>query len=234
MTVCNQNATLSSWLHATIVYRMRTDDVNYGPEYWDSLDGGTGYQDSVMHEDLAHIVKEVFGYKKGKDISGDVNILEFGCAAGYLVKHLRRRGHDAWGLDISEYAMSLAPPEAKEYLRYYDMTWPGINTQFGDNYFKLAICFETMEHIPEESVHNALERIHDTITPDGHAVFTICTEEQPNPYDDPTHVTIKPRGWWEKQFFMVGMFRNERLENMLRSFYLFSQHQGVFVCQKAN
>lgn len=213
---------------------MRTEDTNYGPDYWDSLDGGTGYQDSVMHEDLAHIVKEVFGYAHGKDISGQTNIVEFGCAAGYLVRHLRRRGHEAWGLDISEYAMGLAHEDAAPYLRWYDMTAVGMNHQFGDNYFKLAICFETMEHIDEKFVDIALSRIHDSITPDGYALFTICTAEQPNPYDDPTHVTIKPRDWWTARLGGNGLHRVSELEGRFQSFYLFSAHQGVFVCRKAS
>jgi predicted TPR repeat methyltransferase len=38
-----------------------------------------------------------------------------GCAKGYLVKILREEGMDAWGVEISDYAMSNAPDEVRVY-----------------------------------------------------------------------------------------------------------------------
>ena len=44
-------------------------------------------------------------------------VLDVGCAKGFLVRHLRKLGVDAWGTDISEYAISTAPADVRPYLR---------------------------------------------------------------------------------------------------------------------
>lgn len=37
---------------------------------------------------------------------GKVKFLDIGCACGILVKELRERGAEAWGIEVSEYALS--------------------------------------------------------------------------------------------------------------------------------
>lgn len=44
-----------------------------------------------------------------KKIYGEVTFLDFGCAKGYLVKALRLLGLDAYGYDVSKYAVENAP-----------------------------------------------------------------------------------------------------------------------------
>lgn len=212
---------------------LRTHDVDYGESYWNTLDAGAGYVDSTMHEDLAHAVKEVFGIdrKAGVDISASINVVDVGCASGFLVRHLRRRGFDAWGLDISKYALEHAPADTADYLRWYDLT--GIDGSFfGTEKFRLLTCLETLEHIPEEHVDRALGHLHDLLEPGGHALLTICTDSQPGWDTDPTHVTIKPAAWWRLQLGRAGFARMTRPVEELRRFWLFSLHHGVFVVQR--
>lgn len=45
---------------------------------------------------------------------GDV-ILDYGCARGYVVKAFRMLGYEAFGIDVSEWAIENADPEAKPY-----------------------------------------------------------------------------------------------------------------------
>ena len=207
---------------------MRTDDVSYGKDYWDSLDGGLGYQDSTMWEDIAHILKEVFGVEKGKDVSSEKSFLDIGCARGYLVKHMRRRGFESWGTDFSAHILNTADPDAKPWLRGHDLTL-SVPMQWNDGYFQLVSCIETMEHIPEVSVPQALAHIRRVAG--GWTVFTICTAEHPDPYDDPTHITIRPREWWLAQLVKAGFSTGFAQEREVKRFYLFSAHHGVFVCR---
>lgn len=214
---------------------MRTDDLNYGEDYFETLDNGDGYRDSTMWEDIAHTIKEAFGVDRVKrpwqDLSGTVNVVDVGCAKGFLVRHLRRRGFDAWGLDISEYALDTAPDDVKTYLRQFDLTTPD-NSHFGAQAFRLALCIETMEHIPEDKVQVALRHIYTLLKKHGRAVFTICTDKQPGWDSDPTHVTIKPREWWTEQLTAAG-FVEEPLDTWalgyLKMHWLFAEHDGVFV-----
>lgn len=210
---------------------MRTDDTGFGRDYFETLDGGLGYQDSTMWEDIAHTIKEVFAIYDQADNSGSLHTIDVGCAKGFLVRHLRRRGFDAWGLDFSEYAIGQAPDDTAEYLRLYDLTSRAL-PDFGSQKLTFALCIETMEHIPEEHVDQALTNILHLVKRGSQILFTICTDQQPGWDSDPTHVTIKSRAWWDSRLDQVGYKVSSddlRRENRLHGFWLFSQHDGVFV-----
>lgn len=214
-----------------MVQAVRTDDTNFGEQYFETMDGGDGYLDSTMWEDLAHTVKEVFAIHDKRDHSGEIHAIDIGCAKGYLVRHLRRRGFDAWGEDISEYAIGNAPDDTREFLRLYDLT--SLDPSFfGTEAFNLALCFETMEHIPEPNVDQALTNIFNMLEPGAQVLFTICTDKQPGWDSDPTHVTIRSREWWDARLTQNGYKVSSvdlNRENALYGFWLFSQHDGVFV-----
>lgn len=213
---------------------MRTDDTDYGHDYFETLDGGDGYVDSTMWEDIAHTIKEVFAIIDRQDRSGDLHTVDVGCAKGFLVRHLRRRGFDAWGLDISQYAIDTAPDDTAEFLRQYDLTSPQPSF-FGPENFTFAVCLETMEHIPEQHVDQALTNIYQFVKPGSQVMFTICTDKQPGWDTDPTHVTIKSHDWWQQRLERVGFaygVADIRRQNRLASFWLFSQHDGVFVVHR--
>lgn len=217
---------------------MRTADLNYGEDYFETLDNGLGYNDSTMWEDIAHAVKEVTGYDhtNRRDISSTLTLLDWGCAKGYLVRHLRRRGYDAWGLDISEYAIAHAPEDVADHVRVFDMTNPHVGTQWDPGYFDVATCFETMEHIPHvmnpENGHyptiDAISHMHQNLKPGGKLIMTICTENQPGWDTDPTHVTIESHGFWRKMFEDAGFKYEDSMVEHLTSFWLFAYHHGVF------
>lgn len=212
---------------------MRTNDRSYGRDYFETLDNGDGYNDSTMWEDLAHTIKEVFAISlnPGADHSAELHVVDVGCAKGYLVRHLRRRGFDAWGVDISQYAIDNAPDDTANWLRIYDITSKDPSF-FGNEAFNMAVCFETMEHIPEPQVDLALSNIRRLVEPGSNVLFTICTDKQPGWDSDPTHVTIKPRGWWLDRLVAAGFGISpfgRICQDRLRQFWLFSQHDGVFV-----
>jgi hypothetical protein len=50
-------------------------------------------------------------------IPGVSSVLDVGCAKGFLVAELRERDLDAYGIDISRYAVSCAPKSLAPYLR---------------------------------------------------------------------------------------------------------------------
>lgn len=208
---------------------LRTNDTEYGKSYWDTLDGGLGYQDSVMWEDIAHAIKEVFGYdENNQDIASTVQFVDIGCAYGYLVKHLRRRGYDAWGADYSEYALEHG---IDDYLRWIDITAFEDEPFWGWDYFDSFSCFETMEHIEESLVPNALGKIKKMLKPGSLGVFSICTDEQPGWDSDPTHVCIRSYNWWNYKLIDAGFVLRPELIEKFKLFHLFKDHQGIYVVQ---
>jgi SAM-dependent methyltransferase len=209
---------------------LRTDDTAYGESYWTSY-GGDGYGPSPVWEDLAHILKELWGYRDGQDVSGSHNLLDVGCATGLLVQQLRRRGFDAWGCDFSEWALQHAPSDTREFLRPFNLEHPN-GPFWGYESFDLLTCFETLEHIHEEHVMRALVHLFQILRPGGQGVLSICMPDQPDWDTDPTHVCIRPREWWAERLQWAGFGLLDEPVRWLRGFHQFSSHGGVFVVEK--
>lgn len=211
----------------------RTEDTEYGKEYWDTLDGGLGYADSRMWMDIAHILSEVFFVDKEANVdrAGEHRVLDVGCAYGYLVRHINARGTECFGVDFSRYALEHAPEDVKDRLHWFDLSFVD-GTYFGPEAFTLVTCFETLEHIPSPSTNRALRHLWTSLKPGGILVATICVEGQPDPHSDPTHVNITTRAWWEDRLRKTGFWLQDLQVAELRRFWLFSAHQGVFVAKK--
>jgi 2-polyprenyl-3-methyl-5-hydroxy-6-metoxy-1,4-benzoquinol methylase len=81
----------------------------YGEMYWDGPrdHGYGGYRYDGRWRPVARDIIEHFGLKPG------MKVLDVGCGKGFLVKDLMLElpGLDAYGLDISHYAILQAPPE---------------------------------------------------------------------------------------------------------------------------
>lgn len=214
--------------------KARTEDLNYGQDYWDSLDGGAGYTDSVIWEDLAHIIKELYCYdSEGNDISSGRRLVDVGCAHGWLVKHMRRRGLETFGLDISDWAISQSEPYVKEFLQSWDMTDSSSAPGFGFGTCDFLTCFETLEHIPEELVDESLKSISLLMKDGGKALLSICLVDTPGWETDPTHVTIKTRQWWVEKLNDAGFLVEQSDLDWVKSFRMFKHHPGVFCISKA-
>lgn len=79
-------------------------------------------------------------------------VLELGCAKGFLVAELRRRGIEAYGVDVSTYALSQAPRDVRPYL--YEGTVLSLGAQ--DGLYALACSFDVLEHLDELHARQAL------------------------------------------------------------------------------
>jgi 2-polyprenyl-3-methyl-5-hydroxy-6-metoxy-1,4-benzoquinol methylase len=53
---------------------------------------------------------------KHLDIEDDAVVLDYGCAKGFLVKALRLLGVQAYGYDVSSYAVSMAPKDVSKFI----------------------------------------------------------------------------------------------------------------------
>lgn len=74
-------------------------------------------------------------------------VLEIGCAKGFLVKDLRDAGVDAYGLDVSSYAIGACEPEVAPYLTVGDARTA--LAQYKRNEFDVLISLRFLECIPE-------------------------------------------------------------------------------------
>lgn len=86
------------------------------------------------------------------DIELDQDILDFGCARGYLVKALRHLGHDAIGYDISKWALDNADLEVRHLLGSH---WPVSEIDW-------IIAKDVLEHIELVNIGRLLRQFAET------------------------------------------------------------------------
>jgi len=117
--------------------------------------------------------------------------VDYGCAKGFLVHALRLIGCDAYGEDISEYAIENYHPKIKDYLSLPN-----------DKFYDLLICKDVLEHIKVEDIPGVLKHF----TKKSHQFFfTIPLGDNDRfrirEYEvDITHVTKKDEEWWFNMF----------------------------------
>jgi cyclopropane fatty-acyl-phospholipid synthase-like methyltransferase len=189
-----------------------------------------------MWQDIAFIIRELTCIHPvtNQDLSSMVKIMDVGCAHGFLIRHLRSRGIESWGCDNSAYALEHAPDDVKPHLTKSNLTLPNSIPLHPRNGYNVVTCFETLEHIPEDSVDAAIENMASVMNPQGLLIATICVLGHPDPYSDPTHITIKDPHWWEHKFADHNLERVDFMEEDLKRFHLFKSHLGVFALRRSS
>jgi len=122
--------------------------------------------------------------------------VDYGCAKGFLVNALRIVGCDAWGEDISEYAVENCHPNVRDYVSLPN-----------DKTYDLLICKDVLEHVEVEDIPSVLQKFKKKskqfffVIPLGDDDrFRIREYEV-----DITHVTKKDEEWWIKMFESQGL-----------------------------
>ena len=100
---------------------------------------------------LARLEKAIncgFSQIKSKSME-DLSLIHIyiGCAMGTLVAALRDRGVNAYGIDISEYAISQVPEDIRPYCRAQSAL-ENLPADFPTHY-DMVSCIEMIEHLEE-------------------------------------------------------------------------------------
>jgi ubiquinone/menaquinone biosynthesis C-methylase UbiE len=145
----------------------------YGELYFDGPReygyGGYGYDG--RWQPVARDIVDHFGLGPGS------RILDVGCAKGFLVKDLLGAcpGIEAFGLDISEYALMNCEPEVIG--RLHQGTAESL--PFPDGSFDAVICLNTLHNLPRERCITALREVERLAPGNGFiTVDSYRTEEQ--------------------------------------------------------
>src|ERR1019366_8066965 len=118
-------------------------------------------------------------------------VLDAGCAKGFLVEALWERGVQAYGIDVSEYAISEVRKDVRAYCRQASLASPI------EGRFDLITCFEVLEHMSEEE---ALAAIRSMTA----ATDAILFSSTPTDLTEPTHVNVRPTISWIHAFADSG------------------------------
>ena len=123
------------------------------------------------------------------------SMLDAGCAFGLLVDKMRTRGIDAFGIDISEYAISQVHDDVKPFCRQGSIAQP-----FGRR-FDLITCIEVLEHMPTREAEDAVANFC-THTDD------VLFSSSPLDYTEATHINVHPVEHWARLFAAHGFHRD--------------------------
>jgi SAM-dependent methyltransferase len=143
--------------------------------------------------------------------------LDVGCGPGYGIKYARSKGHEVFGVDISD---KLASQWKRLGIGDYCFSYPADHLPFQDKTFDLTVCTEVMEHIPEDGVLDTLKEIRRTNC--GQTYFTISNRAIPEGgvmIDNriQPHLTVKPDKWWRKKLkdagFVIGEYKDAGISN---------------------
>ena len=118
-------------------------------------------------------------------------VLDVGCAYGLLVETLRNRGVDAFGIDISEYAIQQVRNDLKEYCHVSSILQPLTNR------YDLIVSIEVIEHIDEKNCDRVIKNL--CLASD-----QILLATTPDDFDDPTHFNVQPPLYWVQRFSQYG------------------------------
>ena len=122
-------------------------------------------------------------------------VLDAGCAMGLLVAALRARGVEAYGIDLSEYAIAQAPAEASPYCRVGSVAEP-----FPQRY-DLIVSIEVLEHMPQAEAERAIANFC------AHA-DDVLFSSTPFDYREATHFSVQPPEVWAELFARQGLYRD--------------------------
>ena len=122
-------------------------------------------------------------------------VLDAGCAMGFLVEGLRKRGVEASGIDVSEYAISQVHDSVAPHCRVASLTEP-----LPERY-DLITCIEVLEHVPPEDAGAAIANLCA-------ASDRLLLSTSPTDYAEPTHLNVQPPEYWSAALAREGFFRD--------------------------
>lgn len=124
-------------------------------------------------------------------------VLDVGCAKGFLVKAFREQGIEAWGVDVSEYALSTAPEDVCTYLYRVDLDQNPL--PFADGYFDFVAFLGTIECLDDHD--NVLRQIRRVLQPGGSIYLRTTYKTDPQ---DMIRKNVHSRGYWLREFRRYG------------------------------
>ncbi len=122
------------------------------------------------------------------------SVLDAGCAMGFLVEALRERGVDAWGVDISDYAIEQVDESVRDYCSVASLSEP-ISRRYD-----LIVSIEVLEHIPATETSAAIANLCG-------ATDRVLLSTTPYDYSEATHHNVLPPEAWAAAFAHEGFLR---------------------------
>lgn len=156
------------------------------------------FEDGVRHRVSAYENYRWMPERTIREASSIINnikfdtVLDYGCAKGFMVYALRLLGKEAYGADVSEYAVTNCHPNVKDYLQVIE------TTEQLTGGWDLIIAKDVLEHIPKDVIPSVLSELRRRCK----TLFVAVPLGDGKRYRireyemDVTHVVREPEEWW--------------------------------------
>jgi len=166
----------------------------YGEAYFGGE--GSGYSHGYEQEGQGRVLGK---YSRGlMALYHPRRVLDVGCAKGFMVGAFIDMGSEAFGCDVSDFAISSAAPALRQRLFRVDVEKERL--PFPDGDFDLVTSIQVLEHIQNHD--GTLKEMRRVLRPGGVLFAEVPTPD--NPGRDVTHVSLFARDRWEALFRRSG------------------------------
>ena len=124
-------------------------------------------------------------------------VIDVGCAKGFLVSLLRDKGIEAFGIEVSEYAISEVRDDIRKYCNLVSILESSEINKLGR--YELAVCIEVLEHLPKEFAEEAISNLVGLSD-------NILFSSTPDDHEEESHVNVQPPQYWISLFKKFGYY----------------------------
>jgi SAM-dependent methyltransferase len=174
---------------STSPVRQESPDVEYG-QYYYRHDCGVPYERNEHWLGFFGAMADAIV----RDLR-PTTVLDAGCAMGFLVEALRERGVEAWGIDVSEHAISQVDESVREYCQVGSLTEPLPRR------YDLIVSIEVLEHILPAEAHAAVANLCA-------ATDRLLLSTTPDDFGEATHLNVQAPEVWSAMLAQNGFLRD--------------------------
>lgn len=153
-----------------------------------------GYEDQIEGLHYQDVVDDIVLKTEPR------RVLDIGCAFGKVVEMFHNHGIEAYGVDISDYAISKASDTVRKKLSQVDVENQEI--PFPDRYFDFITCIAIIEHLHNDT--NLLNEISRLVTDDGMVYLATPPKSYKPSWKDKTHINLHDPEYWVIRFGDFG------------------------------
>ena len=161
-------------------------------ELWNSV---PEYREASAADLLAPAFLSYFA----REIRRGERILDFGCGAGRSAVPFLAKGLQ---VDLIDFVETCLDPDiflrtVTQDIRFWDACLWNLppDLPIAD----WIVCFDVLEHLPEEKVGDALKAMAQRMRRGGLFSIDLCADRFGEEVGDTLHLTLKPKEWWHAQ-----------------------------------
>lgn len=165
----------------------------------------------------------------------DKKLLDLGCGIGGFVTMCILFGADAFGMDLSSYAIKKYQEECRRLHLPFDRCSEGSChdlSRWPDGYFDIIYSNQVFEHLPEQYVEEMIKEIYRVAKKGAVSWFSLQMPDKDDSRDinckDQTHVTLKSKKWWNDKFIQKGFREDKQIDELLQKIVTGYDHYSFF------